>query len=98
MATFYPSIHDIEQMRDKSTYGELKLIYFLRDYLKDQPDFEVFFQARFDIIHPDIVIMRRGYGVVIIEVKDYNALKSQNYLVMKSIMNLKESCNRWNRL
>lgn len=39
MATFYPSIHDIEQMRDKPTYGELKLIYFLRDYLKDQPDF-----------------------------------------------------------
>lgn len=32
----------------------------------------MFFQARFDIIHPDIVIMRRGYGVVIIEVKDYN--------------------------
>ena len=78
MATFYPSIHDIEQMRDKPTYGELKLIYFLRDYLKDQPDFEVFFQARFDIIHPDIVIMRRGYGIVIIEVKDYNALNHEN--------------------
>ena len=40
MATFYPSIHYIEQMIDKSTYGELKLIYFLRDYLTDQPDFE----------------------------------------------------------
>lgn len=56
-------------MNPEPTPGEYKILKYLKDELPD--DCKVFFQAKLDYKLPDVVVMRRGYGVVLIEVKDY---------------------------
>ena len=70
MATLRPEIDTIKKLRPAPTDGELHLLNFLKEYLSD--DFEVYFQPFLNGDMPDIVIMRKGSGVFIIEVKDYN--------------------------
>ncbi len=50
--------------------GEEKLLKFLSDVLDDS--YEVYFQPFINGNHPDIVIVRRRFGVLLIEVKDWN--------------------------
>ena len=69
MAIFYPSLEEIPQLKVAPEEGEWKLLKFLNSLLPDS--FEVFFQPHLNGSHPDIVILRRGYGVFIIEVKDW---------------------------
>ena len=69
MAQFYPTLEQIDRLKEPPTPGERYLLHKLNDILSD--DYKVFFQAYFNSLRPDIIIMRKGWGVVIIEVKDW---------------------------
>ena len=70
MAEIFPSFENIERLKVKPTDGELYLLNYLVDNLPSE--YEVYFQPFLNGDMPDIVIMRKGAGVVIIEVKDWN--------------------------
>lgn len=70
MAIFYPSIEKIKQFKVQPTDGERALLNFLYKVLDDS--FEVFFNPYLNGDRPDVIIMRKDYGVMIIEVKDWN--------------------------
>lgn len=70
MAIFYPTIERIQQFRVQPTEGEWTLLDFLRNTLDDS--FEVYFNPFLNGDRPDVLIMRKGYGVMVIEVKDWN--------------------------
>ncbi|MBS9766109.1 MAG: AAA family ATPase [Flavobacteriaceae bacterium] len=70
MATLIPAYQEILQFKVKPEEGELYLLQFLEKTLDNS--FEVYFNPFMNGDRPDIVIMRKGYGVMIIEVKDYN--------------------------
>ena len=70
MATLFPSYEDILKFKIKPTKGEIILLNFLRDNLHQS--FEVYFNPYMNGDRPDIIIMRKGYGLLIIEVKDWN--------------------------
>ena len=56
--------------RQLPTEGELHLLHHLQD--RFDPDAEVYFQPCFNGDRPDIVIMKKDVGVMIIEVKDWD--------------------------
>lgn len=70
MATLIPSYEKVLTMKVKPEEGELHLLKFLDKELDSS--FEVYFNPFMNGDRPDIVIMRKGYGVMVIEVKDYN--------------------------
>lgn len=70
MAQFIPSIEKIKQFRVQPTEGEWRLLHFLESALDDS--FEVYFNPFLNGDRPDVVIMRKGGGVMIIEVKDWD--------------------------
>lgn len=70
MAEILPSFENIERLKIKPTNGELYLLNYLVDNLPCE--YEVYFQPFLNGDMPDIVIMRKGAGVAIIEVKDWN--------------------------
>jgi len=73
MAILYPSFDKIEELKVKPEPGEIFLLKFLEDTLDDT--FEVYFQPFLNGDRPDVIIMRKGGGILIIEVKDWE-LKS----------------------
>lgn len=70
MATFYPSLENIARFKVPPTEGELTLLDFLGRVLDDS--YEVYFNPYLNGDRPDVLIMRKGNGVLIIEVKDWN--------------------------
>ena len=70
MATLIPTIEKILTMKVKPEEGELHLLNFLDTEL--DASFEVYFNPYMNGDRPDIIIMRKGHGVMVIEVKDYN--------------------------
>lgn len=70
MAQFFPSIEKIQQYRVQPTEGEWYLLRFLEKMLDDS--FEVYFNPFLNGDRPDVVIMRKCGGVMIIEVKDWD--------------------------
>ena len=70
MATFYPSIETIKKLKVQPTAGERALLNFLWSTLDDS--YEVYFNPYLNGDRPDILIMRKGNGALIIEVKDWN--------------------------
>lgn len=70
MATFYPSIEKIKTFKVQPTRGEWTLINFLANNLDDT--FQVYFNPFLNGDRPDVIIMKKGQGVMIIEVKDWN--------------------------
>ena len=70
MAIFYPCIEKINQFKVQPTDGERSLLNFLERTLDDS--FEIYFNPFLNGDRPDILIMRKGYGVMVIEVKDWN--------------------------
>ncbi len=68
MAIFIPSIEKIKKFKVSPTDGELSLLTFIERTLDDS--FEVYFNPYLNGDRPDILIMRKGYGVMVIEVKD----------------------------
>jgi len=69
MAVFYPPMETIKKLRQKPTEGELHALDVLGKALSDE--YEVFFQPFINGDIPDIVVMRKAGGVLIIEVKDW---------------------------
>jgi len=70
MAQIFPTIENIERLKEKPTEGEWFLLNYLLEKLDD--DFEIYFQSFLGISRPDIIIMKKGCGVAVIEVKDWN--------------------------
>ena len=70
MALFYPTIERILTMKVSPTEGELSLLRFLESCLDDS--FEVYFNPYMNGDRPDVVIVRKRHGVLIIEVKDWD--------------------------
>lgn len=70
MAQFIPSLDDIRNLTVKPQEGELYLLEFLDRVLDDT--FEVYFNPYMNGDRPDVIIMKEGQGVMIIEVKDWN--------------------------
>lgn len=70
MAILSPEIEVIKRQKVQPTNGEWKLLDFLIQNLDNT--FEIYFQPYINGDNPDIVIMRKGSGVLIIEVKDWN--------------------------
>lgn len=70
MAIFYPDFDVIKNMKVPPTEGELYLLNFLKENYDDE--YEVYFNPYMNGDRPDIIIMRKGGGVFIIEVKDWD--------------------------
>jgi hypothetical protein len=69
LAILYPELKAIEQLKVKPTEGELYLLQYLQNHLDDS--YEVFFQPFLNGDRPDIIVIRKSYGVMIFEVKDW---------------------------
>ena len=69
-AKLYPSIELIKKRKPEPTEGERKLLHFLLNNLNDE--FEIFYQPFLNGDLPDIILMRKDGGLLIIEVKDWN--------------------------
>lgn len=69
MATINPSIEVIKKQKVKPTQGEWALINFLLSNYDDT--YEIYFQPFLNGDNPDVAIMRKESGVLIIEVKDW---------------------------
>ncbi len=70
MAVFYPSLNEIiNDKMEPPTNGEWTLLQQLKAL---NNEYEIYFQPHIQIAHPDIIILRKGSGVLIIEVKDWN--------------------------
>lgn len=70
MANFFPSFEGIREMKVPPTKGEWEFLNFLKAYPDNE--LEVFFQPNINGDNPDIVLMKKSHGVLIIEVKDWN--------------------------
>lgn len=70
MAILIPERSVIEQQKVSPTGGEIILISFLETTLNDE--YEIYYQPYLNGKNPDIILMRKGGGVLIIEVKDWN--------------------------
>ncbi|KAA5542333.1 NERD domain-containing protein/DEAD/DEAH box helicase [Adhaeribacter rhizoryzae] len=69
MAVIYPNYDVIRNLKVLPTEGELKMIDFLLENLDDE--YEIYFQPFLNGDCPDIILMKEGGGVLIIEVKDW---------------------------
>lgn len=71
MAKFFPTLDEIQVSKTKQPYpGESAL---LQELQKLSDDYEVYFQPFINkLSHPDFVVLRKGYGGIVIEVKDWN--------------------------
>ena len=70
MAHFFPALETITELRQKPTAGELHLLHLLKDALDDS--YEIYFQPYLNGDIPDIIVMRKGSGIYVFEVKDWN--------------------------
>ena len=70
MAQLYPSMENIMRQRVSPTEGELCLLNFLVSNYNDE--YEVYFQPFLNGDMPDIILVRKGGGVMIFEVKDWD--------------------------
>lgn len=69
MAIFYPPLEHSKNFSQKLTDGEYSLLRFL-EYLDDS--YEIFYQSYVNGLRPDIAIIKKNHGVLLIEVKDWN--------------------------
>ena len=77
MAVLSPSMDVIKRQKVQPTEGEWALLYFL---LALDDSYEIYFQSFLNGDNPDFVIMKKDFGVLIIEVKDW---KLENYVIDK---------------
>lgn len=70
MAVIIPSITKAKQSKQPPTEGEMYLLEYLQNNFDSEA--EVYFQPCFDGDRPDIVIIKKNVGVIIIEVKDWD--------------------------
>ena len=69
MAIFLPCLEEIKNDKmEKHTSGELEL---LEELTKLDDSFSIYFQSHINFAHPDVIVEKKGCGVLIIEVKDW---------------------------
>ncbi len=68
MAIFFPDIETIKTLKQKPTVGERHALEMLKDF---SDEYEIYFQPYINGHNPDIILIRKNYGVLIIEVKDW---------------------------
>jgi len=64
--------------KDQPTEGEVELLNFLENNLDDS--YEIYYKPWINDLHPDILIMKKDTGVIVIEVKDWDL---NDYFVKK---------------
>ena len=64
MAQLYPDFYTIQHLHQPATEGELALLDFLQKNLS--PEFEIYFQPFINGDRPDIVILKKNGGAIII--------------------------------
>lgn len=69
MAKLYPDYYTIQHFHQPATEGELTLLHFLQKELSSE--FEIYFQPFINGDRPDIIILKKNGGAIIIEVKDW---------------------------
>ncbi len=69
MAQFFPSLEQIKKLKVQPEKGEWHFLHFLEKILDDS--YEIYFQTFLNGDRPDIVLMRKNAGVMIIEVKNW---------------------------
>ncbi|MEQ1095950.1 nuclease-related domain-containing DEAD/DEAH box helicase [Acinetobacter johnsonii] len=79
MANFFPSLEIIDQLTVKPTEGESFFLNRLAQELDDT--FDVYFNPYLDGDRPDFLILKKGHGAIIIEVKDWDM---SNYFIDKN--------------
>ncbi|MDT0677001.1 nuclease-related domain-containing DEAD/DEAH box helicase [Autumnicola musiva] len=93
MAKLFPSFDQIRKQKVQPTEGENEFLNFLVNNLND--DYEVFFQPFLNGDQPDIILVNKIAGILIIEVKDWNLnnyyLNPKNNWVLKSNKTIIES-------
>lgn len=72
MAILEPKLEVIKKQKVQPTEGEWKLMSFLLKNLDDT--YEIYYQPFINGDNPDFAIIRKGSGVLIIEVKDWNLI------------------------
>src|SRR3712207_1540047 len=86
MAILIPNMDQIKNSKPYPQEGEIEILKCLQQGLDDS--YYVFFQSYLNGLHPDVVILKDGYGVFIIEVKDWN-LNRYKYKDYNGISNKK---------
>ena len=69
MAQLFPNIETIKSLHQKPTEGELSILDFLVNSLDNE--FEIYFQPFINGDKPDIIVLKKNCGVIIVEVKDW---------------------------
>ncbi|HQF32952.1 MAG TPA: AAA family ATPase [Petrotogaceae bacterium] len=67
-----------KHQKDQPTEGEVELLNFLENNLDDS--YEIYYKPWINDLHPDILIMKKDTGVIVIEVKDWDL---NDYFVKK---------------
>ena len=70
MAKLYPSMEIINKRKPAPTDGEKALINFL--FLSYDDSYEIYYQPFLNGDLPDVIVMHKGGGIMIFEVKDWN--------------------------
>jgi hypothetical protein len=70
MAILNPAIDVIKRQKVQPTKGEWALLNFLMQNLDDT--YDIYFQPFLNGDNPDLAVMRKGSGLLLIEVKDWN--------------------------
>lgn len=100
MAQIRPPYEELKNMNPQPTEGEEKLVSYFNENLDDR--YEVYFQPSLNGDKPDIVLMREGSGVMIIEVKDWNLEyyycdSKGNFILKKNNIKLKSPFDQVNQ-
>src|SRR5574344_815329 len=92
MARLYPPLEVIKKRKPEATPGERALLSFLlKNYAND---YEIFFQPVLNGDLPDVILMHKGGGLMVFEVKDWDLSNYHVNEVGKWIVNSNNSVLR----
>lgn len=92
MARLYPPLEVIKKRKPEATPGERALLSFLlKNYAND---YEIFFQPFLNGDLPDVILMHKGGGLMVFEVKDWDLSNYHVNEVGKWIVNSNNSVLR----
>lgn len=84
MAIFIPPLETIEKWRDQPSEGELYMLNFLQQTFLNNDSYEIYYKPFLNDDRPDIVLMRKDHGVLLIEVNEWDL---NDYDVIKRDIN-----------
>lgn len=84
MAIFIPELENMEKWRDQPSEGELYMLNFLQQTFLHDDSYEIYYKPFLNEDRPDIVLMRKDHGVLLIEVNEWDL---RDYDVIKNDIN-----------